>query len=61
MERVGEGHDYEIAAGGSDTTVCMHVTEETSSEGGVFVPGADGSSGSIPEYELTATVDDGVC
>ncbi|WP_405694439.1 hypothetical protein [Streptomyces sp. NBC_01185] len=60
VERAGEGHDYEIA-GGSDTTVCMHVTEETSSEGGVFVPGADGSSGSIPEYELTATVDDGVC
>lgn len=61
VERAGEGHDYEIAAGGSDTTVCMHVTEETSSEGGVFAPGADGSSNSIPEYDLTATVDEGAC
>ncbi|MFI6119511.1 hypothetical protein ACIBCU_06620 [Streptomyces sp. NPDC051064] len=61
VERAGEGHDYEIAAGGSDTTVCMRVTEEESSEGGIFVPGADGSSNSIPEYELTATVDDGAC
>ncbi|MFD9289902.1 hypothetical protein ACFWBV_16760 [Streptomyces sp. NPDC060030] len=61
VERAGEGHDYEIAAGGSDTTACMHVTEKKSSEGGVFVPGADGSSNSIPEYELTATVDDGAC
>ncbi|MFE2059005.1 hypothetical protein [Streptomyces sp. NPDC059446] len=61
VKRAGEGNDYEIAAGSSDTTVCMHVTEETSSEGGVFVPGADGSSDSIPEYELTATVDDGAC
>ncbi|MFE9726401.1 hypothetical protein ACFYQ5_23100 [Streptomyces sp. NPDC005794] len=42
----------------------MHVTEEKSSEDGVFVPGADGGSSSsnyIPEYELTATVDDGAC
>ncbi|MFJ8859430.1 hypothetical protein ACIRD8_13425 [Streptomyces sp. NPDC102451] len=61
VERAGEGHDYEITAAGSDTTVCMHVAEEASSEGGVFVPGADGSSDSIPEYELTATVDDGAC
>ncbi|MFG2593412.1 hypothetical protein [Streptomyces sp. NPDC048438] len=62
VERAGEGHDYEITAGSSDTTVCMHVTEEESSEGGVFVPGADGgSSSSIPEYDLTATVDDGAC
>ncbi|MFE3517060.1 hypothetical protein [Streptomyces sp. NPDC059166] len=63
VERAGEGQDYEIAADGSDTTVCMHVTENASAEGGVFVPGAgaDGSSNSIPEYELTATVDDGAC
>lgn len=39
----------------------MHVAEEASSEGGIFVPGADGSSDSIPEYELTATIDDGPC
>ncbi|MFC8590913.1 hypothetical protein ACFWXA_00380 [Streptomyces atroolivaceus] len=58
----GGGHDYEISAGGAATTVCMHVTEEKSAEGGVFVPGADGgSSSSIPEYDLTATVDDGAC
>ncbi|MFD5134719.1 hypothetical protein ACFWMX_00370 [Streptomyces sp. NPDC058378] len=44
VERAGNGHDYEIAVGGSETTVCMHVAEETPSEGGVFVPGADGSS-----------------
>nr|WSS62181.1 hypothetical protein OG284_13515 [Streptomyces sp. NBC_01177] len=61
VKRAGEGHDYEIAAGGSATTVCMHVAEEASSEGGIFVPGADGSSDSIPEYELTATIDDGPC
>ncbi|MEV6263757.1 hypothetical protein AB0M42_23790 [Streptomyces sp. NPDC051784] len=60
VERAGGGHDYGISAAGSDTTVCMHVTERTS-ESGVFVPGADGSSNSIPEYELTATVDDGAC
>lgn len=40
----------------------MHVMEEKSAEGGVFVPGADGgSSGSIPEYDLTATVEGGAC
>ncbi|MFG2922524.1 hypothetical protein ACGFYA_13515 [Streptomyces sp. NPDC048305] len=60
VERAGEGHDYEISAAGSGTTVCMHVTEKTS-EGGVFVPGADDSTSSIPEFELTATVDDGAC
>ncbi|MFC9946136.1 hypothetical protein [Streptomyces pratensis] len=62
VERAGDGHDYEISGGGAATTVCMHVTEEKSAEGGVFVPGADGGSGSsIPEYDLTATVDDGAC
>ncbi|MEU9057598.1 hypothetical protein AB0D13_01570 [Streptomyces sp. NPDC048430] len=62
VEQAGDGHDYEISADGSGATVCMHVTEEESSEVGVFVPGADsGNSGSIPEYDLTATVDDGAC
>ncbi|MFE9726410.1 hypothetical protein ACFYQ5_23150 [Streptomyces sp. NPDC005794] len=62
VQRAGDGHDYEVSGGGTGTTVCMHVTEEESSEGGVFVPGADdGSSNSIPEYDLTATVDDGAC
>ncbi|MFJ6851307.1 hypothetical protein ACIQM3_12320 [Streptomyces sp. NPDC091271] len=61
VERAGDGHDYEISGGGASTTVCMHVTEEKSAEGGVFVPGADGGSNSIPEYDLTATVDDGAC
>ncbi|MFE6037734.1 hypothetical protein [Streptomyces sp. NPDC056452] len=61
VERAGGGHDYEISAGSAGTTVCMHVTEEESAQGGVFVPGADGGSSSIPEYDLTATVDDGAC
>ncbi|MFD9499064.1 hypothetical protein [Streptomyces sp. NPDC060035] len=61
VERAGDGQDYEISAGGSDTTVCMHVTEEKSAQGGIFVPGADGSSNSIPEYDLAAAVDDGAC
>ncbi|MEU1487671.1 hypothetical protein [Streptomyces sp. NPDC005752] len=62
VERAGDGQDYEISGGGSATTVCMHVTEEESAEGGVFVPGADGGSGSsIPEYDVTATVDEGAC
>ncbi|WP_250286269.1 hypothetical protein [Streptomyces atroolivaceus] len=56
-----DGHDYDIFAGNADTAVCMHVTEEKSAEGGVFVPGADGSDSTIPEYDLTATVDDGAC
>ncbi|MFJ8920420.1 hypothetical protein ACIREK_13235 [Streptomyces sp. NPDC102415] len=61
VERAGDGNDYEISADGAGT-VCMHVTEEKSAEGGVFVPGADGgSSGSIPEFDLTATVEDGAC
>ncbi|MFE2018662.1 hypothetical protein ACFW9O_11560 [Streptomyces sp. NPDC059499] len=61
VERAGSGHDYEVSGGGADTTVCMHVTEEESAEGGVFVPGADGGGSSIAEYDLTATVDDGAC
>ncbi|MEU1214362.1 hypothetical protein ABZ424_18450 [Streptomyces sp. NPDC005790] len=61
VERVGDGHDYEVSGGGAVTTVCMRVVEEKSAEGGVFVPGADGDNNSIPEYELTATVDDGAC
>ncbi|MFD4695273.1 hypothetical protein [Streptomyces sp. NPDC058463] len=61
VERAGGGHDYEISAGGAGTAFCMHVTEEKSAQGGIFVPGADGSSSSIPEYDLTATVDDGAC
>ncbi|MDX3058031.1 hypothetical protein PV394_23310 [Streptomyces sp. NE06-03E] len=61
VERAGDGNDYEISADGAGT-VCMHVMEEKSAEGGVFVPGADGgSSGSIPEYDLTATVEGGAC
>lgn len=62
VERAGGGHDYEISAAGAGAAFCMHVTEGKSAQGGIFVPGADGGgSSSLPEYDLTATVDDGAC
>lgn len=42
-----DGHDYEVSAGGSDTAVCLRVTETESAGGGVFVPGADSGGTSI--------------
>ncbi|WP_406394817.1 hypothetical protein [Streptomyces sp. NBC_00887] len=55
VERAGGGHDYEISAGGAGTAFCMHVTEEKSAQGGIFVPGADGgsSSSSTPSPSTT--------
>ncbi|MFJ9887752.1 hypothetical protein ACIQRW_18045 [Streptomyces sp. NPDC091287] len=61
MERADGGHDYEVSAGGADTTVCLHVTEAKPAGGGVFVPGADSGSTSIAAYDLTAAADDGPC
>ncbi|WP_097937093.1 MULTISPECIES: hypothetical protein [unclassified Streptomyces] len=62
VERVGGAHDYEVSAGGADSSVCLHVTETKSADGGVFVPGANGdSSNSLARYDLTTTVDDGPC
>lgn len=59
VERAGDGHSYVISADGSE--VCMDVTEVKSAQGGILVPDAGGGSGSIATYDLTATVEDGVC
>ncbi|WP_405890597.1 hypothetical protein OG427_23815 [Streptomyces sp. NBC_00133] len=61
VKAVGESDDYEVTARGEDFVFCMHVSQSESEEGGFAVPGADGSSTVVPEYELTATVDEGSC
>ncbi|MFF3457918.1 hypothetical protein ACFYXH_27060 [Streptomyces sp. NPDC002730] len=58
---VGESDDYEVTARGEDFVFCMHVSQSESGEGGFAVPGADGSSTVVPEYELTATAVEGSC
>ncbi|WP_142217401.1 hypothetical protein [Streptomyces sp. SLBN-118] len=61
VEAVGESDDYEITARGEDFVFRMHVTQAESEEGGFAVPGADGSSTVVPEYDLMATADEGSC
>ncbi|HEX5565367.1 MAG TPA: hypothetical protein VFY14_00220 [Streptomyces sp.] len=58
---MGEYGPYEITADDTDAVFCMHVAQSVSSRGGTAVPGADGGSTRISEYDLTATVDEGHC
>ncbi|MEE1757438.1 hypothetical protein [Streptomyces sp. SP18CS02] len=69
----GEGPSYDLAveAQGAqkyaistltgEYPFCLTLGEEESSGGGVAVPGADGSTTVITEYDLTADVSEGRC
>ncbi|WP_351236694.1 hypothetical protein [Streptomyces sp. NPDC002133] len=53
------GDSYELTTDKGEYPFCLSMT--SSESGGVAVPGADGSTTVLPEYDLVVSVDEGRC
>ncbi|MET9620799.1 MULTISPECIES: hypothetical protein [unclassified Streptomyces] len=57
--REGEGDRFQVSTTDGEFPFCLAFTKKES--GGFAVPGADGSTTVVPEYDLTSSVDEGTC